>query len=115
MKRLNELGMRHWCRYVDDILARMNSREEADEIIRFLNEQHPNIKFTDEYERNNKLAFLDTCVKRVNVSYVTTIYHKKTFTGVYLNWTSLTSKKYKTGLIRCLLNRILKICAEKED
>ena len=46
---------------------------------------------------------------------MTTIYHKKTFTGVYLNWTSLTSRKYKIALIKCLLNRILRICSEEKD
>ena len=64
---------------------------------------------------NNKLPFLDTCVKRIANRYTTTIYHKKTFTGVYLNWTSLTARKYKIGLIKCLLNRIYRICAEKKD
>ena len=45
----------------------------------------------------------------------TTLYHKPTFTGVYLNWTSLTSRKYKIGLIKCLLDRIWKICSEEVD
>ena len=43
------------------------------------------------------------------------MYHKKTFTGVYLNWTSLTSRKYKVGLIKCLLDRIWKICSTEND
>ncbi|CAF0780352.1 unnamed protein product [Brachionus calyciflorus] len=47
--------------------------------------------------------------------YQTTVFHKKTFTGVYLNWTSLTARKYKIGLIKGLLNRICKICTLKED
>ena len=34
---------------------------------------------------------------------------------MYLNWTSLTSKKYKIGLIFCLLDRIWKICSDQED
>ena len=33
---------------------------------------------------------------------------------VHLNWTSLTSKKYKLGLIYCLLDRIWKICSEED-
>ena len=115
MQKLKELGVRHWCRYVDDIFASMNSKDEANTILQYLNEQHPNIKFTIEYERNNKLPFVDTCVKRMPDRYITTVYHKKTFTGVYLNWTSLTSRKYKIGLIKCLLNRILRICSETAD
>ena len=80
-----------------------------------MNKQHPNLRFTTELEDNNRLPFLDTCViRRVN-KYCTTIYRKKTFTGVYLNWTSLTSRKYKIGLIRCLADRIWKICTEEKE
>ena len=43
------------------------------------------------------------------------MYHKKTFTGTYLNWTSLTDRKYKIGLIYCLLDRIWKICSDNKD
>ena len=33
---------------------------------------------------------------------------------MYLNWTSLTTRKYKIGLIECLLNRLFSICSEHE-
>ena len=42
------------------------------------------------------------------------MYRKPTFTGVYLHWDSLTSRKYKIGLIKCLLNRIWRICSDLE-
>jgi len=45
--------------------------------------------------------------------YTTTVYHKPTFTGVYLNWTSLTARRYKIGLIKCLTKRILLICSDE--
>ena len=63
----------------------------------------------------NSLPFLDTRVIRNVNKYVTTIYHKKTFTGVYLNWKSLTARKNKIGLINCLLNRIWRICTTQEQ
>ena len=34
---------------------------------------------------------------------------------MYLNWTSLTDRKYKIGLIYCLLDRIWKICSDPKD
>ena len=34
---------------------------------------------------------------------------------MYLNWTSLTSRKYKISLIYCLCDRIWKICQETTD
>ncbi len=66
-------------------------------ICMFLNEKHPNIKFTIEHEVKNRLPFLDTCVIRTVNGYKTTVYRKKTFNGVYLNWNSLTARRYKIG------------------
>ncbi len=43
------------------------------------------------------------------------MYRKKTFTGVYLNWTSLTSRRYKVGVIKCLAERIWRICSVEKD
>jgi hypothetical protein len=70
--------------------------------------------YTIEKEDKNSLPFLDTRVIRNIDKYETTIYHKKTFTGVYLNWKSLTARKYKIGLINCLLNRIWRICTNQK-
>lgn len=70
--------------YVDDVFATLKNKEDAEKILEFLNNQHPNIRFTIEYEENHQLPFLDTTVKRCIGKYTTTVYHKKTFTGVYL-------------------------------
>ena len=115
MKELRKIGVKRWLRYVDDIFATFNCKEEAEKALEYLNRQHPNLKFTIEHERNNQLPFLDTSVRRNSYQYFTTLYRKPTFTGVYLNWTSLTSKKYKIGLIRCLMDRIWKICSLESD
>ena len=83
-------------------------------MIKYLCNQHENIKFTFECETKDGLPFLDTRVKRKKSTLVTVLYHKKTFTGTYLNWNSLTDRKYKVGLIYCLMDRIWKICPEQE-
>jgi len=85
MDKLKQLGVQKWLRYVDDLFATLRCKEDADGILEFLNSQHP---------------------KK---------YHKKTFTGVYLNWTSLTAKRYKIRLIKCLTKRVLRICTTEED
>ena len=90
------------------------SLNNKNKILEFLNKQHANIKFTIEKEEKNSLPFLDNRVIRNIDKYITTIYHKKTFTGVHLNWRSLTARQYKIGLINCLLNRIWKICTEQK-
>lgn len=115
MEDLRSLGVRKWFRYVDDVFAIVTEEEECQRILEYLNTRHPNIRFTVEAEKHNRLPFLDTEVVRRVGKYVTTIYHKKTFTGVYLNWTSLTSRKYKIRLIHGMLERISRICTEKED
>ena len=74
---------------------------------------HPNIRFTDEPERNGKLAFLDVLVIRDDATkkYITTIYRKPTETGLYLLYDSNQCRRYKLGLIKTLVIRILMICS----
>ena len=115
MAKLRELGVKTWMRYVDDVFATLCNNANSSEILQFLNQQHKNIKFTIEQEKSNKIAFLDTSVTRNSSNFTTSIYHKPTFTGVYLNWTSLTSRKYKLSLIYCLCDRIWKICQIPEE
>jgi hypothetical protein len=115
VQEMKRLGLKRWKRYVDDVFATFNREEQSNQVLAFLNAQHANIKFTLEKENNNQLPFLDISVIRTRTKYKTTLYRKKTFTGVYLNWTSLTSRKYKIGLIHCLLDRIWRICAEEKD
>lgn len=115
MPELRKLGVKVWMRYVDDIFATLSNNANSNDILQFINKQHKNIRFTIEEEKKNKLAFLDTCVTRNNNNFTTSIYHKPTFTGVYLYWTSMTSKKYKVSLIYCLCDRIWKISQIPEE
>jgi hypothetical protein len=113
--KLREMSLNIWLRYRDDVYAAVKSKGVEEEILLYLNSQHPNIRFTMELENGDSMPFLDVrVIRRVN-KYETTVYHKKTLTGVYLNWTSLTSRKYKVGLIKCLLDRIWKICSTEND
>ena len=93
MEKLQELGVVKWWRFVDDVFATVGSDEQVQSIVDYLNKQHPNIKFTFEREANNRLPFLDTAVVRRLNDYGTTVYRKKTYTGVYTNWTSLTARR----------------------
>ncbi len=61
MERMKELGLKTWMRFVDDIHATVGDKRQAIVICMFLNEQHPNIKFTIEQEIKNRLPFLVTC------------------------------------------------------
>jgi hypothetical protein len=50
MLKLKELGVNIWLRYVDDNFVTLNVINKGDEILNYLNAQHPNIKFTIEKE-----------------------------------------------------------------
>ena len=56
---------------------------------------HANIKFTLKFEENSTIPFLDILIKRHNHTFSTSIYRKKTFTGLYTKWDSFTPSKYK--------------------
>ena len=116
MEQLRYLGVKHWFRYVDDTFVIVKNINQADDILNYLNKQHNTIKFTMEKEISNKINFLDITIKRKSdLTFETSTYRKPTFTGVMLNWNSLTSIKYKTGLIRCLPDHSYKICSSEKQ
>ena len=84
MTKLKRLGVNVCLRYVDDTFVVLKNKECVEKVLEFLNQQHPNIKFTVELENKNSLPFLDTKVKRdIDSKLYTTLHHKKTFTGTY--------------------------------
>ena len=78
-----------------------------------MNKQHPNMKFTDEKESNNTLSFLDVSIIRdANDEYfTTTVFRKKTFSGVLTNWQSSIFEGYKISLIYTMIHRCYMICS----
>jgi hypothetical protein len=102
-----------WIRYVDDIFCIFNKQQKINDFLNRINKWHPNIKFTIEFENNEKLAFLDVLIIRNNNNnnYDTTIYRKPTNTNLYLLYESNQCREYKLSLIRTLVIRILLICS----
>ena len=100
---------KYYRRYVDDILLMFESRDHVKKFLRYMNSRRPNIQFTCEEESNNKIFFLDISVTRINNKLTTSLYHKETFSGVYLNLTSFLPMDYKKGLIHNLLFRAYNI------
>ena len=100
-----------WYRYVDDTFSMFDSKDTANEFLKYLNNRHNSIKFTIEFEQAKGIPFLDILVKRCpNNTFVTSVYRKKTFTGLYAKWDSFTPHKYKINLIRTLTYRCFRIC-----
>ena len=111
---LNEYNLnkpKFYLRYVDDILAAIDNEQDSVNFINFLNNRHPNIKFTIEKQNNHSIAFLDVFISVVNNQKLTLqTYHKSTYTGPFLNFKSFTLFSCKISLIKCLIDRSFKIC-----
>ena len=110
-KWLNEYNLnkpKFYLRYVDDILAAFDNEQDS---LNFLNNSHPNIKFTIEKQNNHSIAFLDVFISGINNQNLTLqTYYKSTYTGLLLNFKSFTSFSFKISLIKCLIDRSFKIC-----
>ena len=110
-KWLNEYNLnkpKFYLRYVDDILAAFDNEQDS---LNFLNNRHPNIKFTIEKQNNHFIAFLDVFISGINNQNLTLqAYHKSTYKGLLLNFKSFTSFSHKISLIKCLTDRLFKIC-----
>ena len=84
---------------------------QATDFYNYLNLQHPNIKFTDEHEKENKLPFLDICIEKGEGDrFLTSIYHNSSYTGLLTSYLSYIPKSYKLALVKTLIDRIYKIC-----
>ena len=104
----------YYRRYVDDIICCFRNSNDARLFFEYLNSCHPNIKFTMETEERGQLPFLDVLLSKQSVSdrqgsFITSVYRKKTFTGLLTNYFSFTPFKYKLGLIKTLIDRAYKI------
>ena len=91
-KWLNEYNLnkpKFYLRYVDDILAAFDNEQDS---LNFLNNRHPNIKFTIEKQNNHSIAFLNVFISGINNQNLTLqAYHKLTYTELLLNFQSFTS------------------------
>ena len=67
--------------------------------------------FTHESEYNHSLPFLDVLVTHSDNGFSTNLHRKKTFTGLYTNFESLSPIKYKVNLIVVLIYRAYHICS----
>ena len=116
---LNEYNLnkaKFYSRYVDDILAAFENKQDSLNFLSFLNNTHPNITFTTEKQIDHSIAFLDVFISDINNQNLTLqTYHKSTYAGLLLNFKSFTSFSYKISLIKCLIDRSFKICNNRNN
>ena len=95
-------------RYVDDIFAVFESELDEETFYTYLNIKGKNIKFTYEKQIENKLSFLDILISNKK-NLQTSVFHKKTYTGLVLNYFSFVPDSYKYGLVKTLIDRMYRI------
>ena len=77
-------------RYVDDIFVLFESSESADSFREYMSSKHQNINFTTEKDNVGSLLLLDIKICGKNSKFVTSVYRKPRFNGVFTNHESFT-------------------------
>ena len=101
-----------YSRYVDDTFLLFRDKYQADSFLEYANGLHSNIRFTIEYENDNRLPFLDILITRADDHFNTTIFRKKTFTGLGTNFYSHTYFNFKLNALSTLLHRAYTITSD---
>ena len=68
-----------------------------------------------EIEENGSLSFLDITITRENNKFVTSVYRKPTFSGIFTNFESFIPEMHKLGLIETLFHRNFRLCSSQEN
>ena len=101
-------------RYVDDTITAMPDVAGAESFLSTLNECHPSISFTMESASNNKLPFLGMEITKNGCQLSTSVYRKPTNTGLLLHFHSHVDRRYKTSLLRTMVDRAYRLSSTKE-
>ena len=97
-----------YLRYVDDTLLFFASKEHIEPFLAYLNNQPTSISFAKEEEINGNIAFLDLNINRHETpltTFSTSIFRKKTFTGLLTKYDSCIPHIFKLNLISTLIYR----------
>ena len=90
-------------RDVDDTFCLFKCEKDAGLFLAQLNSMHPSLKFTVEKESNHRLQFLDVFVHKTPTAFLTSVYRKPTFSGLYTRWDSFWPQQRKINLIKTLV------------
>lgn len=100
-------------RYVDDVITAVPS-DKVDLLLTTFNNFNKHIKFTIEMENDNHIPFLDVSLHRNNDGSISTDwFHKKTWSGRYLHFSSWLPKSYKRNTISILTEKVIRLSDRK--
>lgn len=60
---------------------------------------------------DNSISFFDCLVEQKNGTFITSVFDKATFTGLYTSWDSFVPRTRKINLVKTLVHRALMICS----
>ena len=98
-------------RYVDDISVLLKSTDHPIKCRNYFNTCNPNMSFSFEEEKNGKMSFLEVEVSWENGKFVTTVYRKPTFSGVYTHFRFLPSTQ-KFDMLYTLVHICFTLCSD---
>ena len=99
-----------WKRYVDDILAILDSEKcDLHEFLDVINKRFPTIKFTVEEEKDNSLPFLDLLIIRNGENIEFDIYRKSTNTNQFIPASSNHHESHKMSALYSGVHRLVSI------
>ena len=101
--------------YIDNIFVPFKNKEHLKLFVNYMNSKHKNIKFTFETEDLNNCSYLNVKITRKKKQFVTKIFCKATFSGVFTYYDGFIFDTYKIGLVHTLLLRFFKICSCMEN
>ena len=102
-------------RFVDDTFLLFQTKDNVEKFKNYLNKQHKNRKYTSKIEENGSLSVLNITITRENNKFVTSVYRKLTFNGVFTNFESFVPEIHKRGLIETLPHRSFRLCSSYEN
>ena len=103
-----------YLRYIDDIFLNLSDQAQLTTLLTTFRENSV-LNFTHELENNKKLPFLDALVDSTNDVFTTQVYVKSTNLGLCLSGRSECPERYKSSVIRALVNRAYSHCSTWED
>ena len=70
-----------------------------------MDKRHKNIKCSFETENDNSFSFLEVKICREKDEFITSVFRKDTFSGVYTDFSGFVAFEHKLGLVYTLLHR----------
>ena len=108
----NDLKPVYYKRYVDNIFVLFNKPEHAQSFLEWISKKHENMKSAAKTEINGQLSFLGFKMFQENEKFLTSVFKKDTFSGVYSNSINFILLEYNFGPLHSSLNSCFNLSSD---